>query len=228
MSSTDFVSVIISVWLVKITNEVQFFLNFDLNVNKIPPALFGLMCSKSCVILPMGWTWAYWMDLSFYLLCATHWKKSSQLGYGNLKKKWILEKAIPSWLYSWLMFTLSWSSDWMILCFPLFWRSTLLPEVLWFCTRDVLSQKLPSYKPPSANFRNLLLHFDAVASCWRPLVSTHKSPECKIAYRYTLYFLFSSGLCVSVVPYAPALVEVVFERWWVYSPVPFIFKENLQ
>lgn len=141
-----------------------------MNVNKIPPALFGLMCSESCIILPMGWTWSYWMDLSFYLLSATHWKKSFQLGYGNLKKKWILEKAIPSWLYSGLMFTLSWSSDWMILCFSLFWRSTLLPEVLWFCTRDVLSQKLPSYKPPSATFRNLLLHFDAVASCWGPLV----------------------------------------------------------
>lgn len=48
-----------------------------------------------------------------------------------------------------------------------FETSTLLHEVLWFCTRDVLSQKWPSSNPPSpATFRNLCYHFsDALASC---------------------------------------------------------------
>lgn len=52
------------------------------------------------------------------------------------------------------------SSDSAIVCFSVFLRSTLLHEVLWFCTRDVLSQKWPSSNPPSSvTFRNLLLHY---------------------------------------------------------------------
>ncbi len=129
------------------------------------------------------------------------------------------------------MLTSSQSSDLVIVCFSMFWRSTLLHEVLWFCTRDVLSQKWPSSNPPSsATFRNLLLHF---LMPWHPaegfLLKKHnKSQECKIAYRYILYFPFFSVGFVSVLPLLLLhYFEVVTEHWCGLPSVPLITKGKL-
>lgn len=151
--------------------------------------------------------------------------KRLKRGCENWKKTWI------SQLYRAPMLTSSQSSELLIVCFSMFWRSTLLHEVLWFCTRDVLSQKWPSSNPPSpATFRNLLLHF---LMPWHPaegfLFKKHnKSQECKITYRYILYFPpFFCGLRVSVTSFASAIFEVVIEHWYGLPSVPLITKGKL-
>ena len=55
----------------------------------------------------------------------------------------------------------------------------------------------------------------------------NKSQECKIAYRYIMYFpFFFCGPCVSVT-FATAIFEVVIERWCRLPSVPLITKGKL-
>lgn len=136
-------------------------------------------------------TWIYRLSLSIFLLFFL----SSQLGKFLNMVVLIKKKKSESDM---AMMPCSWqSSDLLIECFSMLWeRSTLLHEVLWFCTRDVLSQKWPSSNPPSPNtFRNIIIISYCIFLAPRRhaeslLLKKHnKSQECKIANRYIMYFL---------------------------------------
>lgn len=122
------------------------------------------------------------------------------------------------------MLTSSQSSDLVILCFSVFWRSTLLHEVLWFCTRDVLSQKWPSSYPPSpATFRNLLVHFHpAEGFLFKNTTGVKNVKKPTGTYCISPFFLWASCKCG---PFCYCIFffffEVVIEHWFTFSAINY-------